>query len=297
MLKARLLILLLRFLALLPLGAARRLGRLLGSAAWRLDGRMARVTRRNLELCFPDWSGERREELGRRSLRETFAAIAEGGAVWLWPAPKILGRIQEIRGFELLKEAHAQGRGVIVVGPHIGNWELIGLYLNTCGLGQTIQLYQAPPQQRFARLIFEARSRTAATMVPTDAKGVTLLLKALRNGQIVGILPDQVPPESGGEFAPFFGRPALTMTLLSRLVAKTGARAVMGYAKRVSTHKGEGFEIIFRAVDERLYSPDLAESLAGLNTSVEALALEAPEQYQWEYKRFKRQPEGVPRPY
>src|SRR5690606_19093956 len=243
--------------------------------------------------CFPAMAEDERRALARRSVRETFATIAEGGAVWLWPAPRILARIRRVEGFDLLREAHALGRGVIVAGPHLGNWELIGLWLNTCGLGQTVQLFQAPRDPALARLIFEARSRSGAEMVPTDARGVTQLLKSLRDGRIVGILPDQVPPESGGGFAGFFGVPALTMTLLTRLVHKTGARVVMGYTRRLD----DGFAIVFREVDPRLYSSDVPTSLAGLNASVERCVLEVPAQYQWEYKRFKRQPEGVPRPY
>lgn len=291
--KSKLIIFSLRLLALLPLRAARALGRFLGELNWRCGSRMRAVSLKNLELCFPEMAEDERQALARRSVRETFATIAEGGAVWLWPAPRILERIRHVEGFELLRAAHAQGRGAIVVGPHLGNWELIGLWLNTCGLGQTVQLFQAPRDPALARLIFEARSRSGAAMVPTDARGVTQLLKSLREGRIIGILPDQVPPDSGGEFAPFFGVPALTMTLLTRLVQKTGARAVMGYTRRLD----DGFAIVFREVDPRLYSEDLQTSLQGLNASVERCVREVPEQYQWEYKRFKRQPPDVPRPY
>lgn len=295
--KARLLILCLRGLASLSLENARRLGRCIGAWNWRLGSRMARTTRKNLELCFPAMPANERRALAERSLRETFATMAEGGAVWLWPASRILGTIRRVDGWELLREAHAEGRGVIVAGPHLGNWELLGLWLNTCGLGQTVQLFQAPRDAGFARLIFEARSRTRADMVPTDARGVSLLLRALREGRIAGILPDQVPPESGGEFASFFGVPALTMTLIARLVQKTGARVVMGYTRRVDGAAGAGFDIVIRPVDPRLYSEEPLTSLAGLNASVEACVREAPEQYQWEYKRFKRQPPGHARPY
>lgn len=294
--KNRLLILFLRFLSRLPLPLARRLGTFLGACAERFGTRMWQTTCTNLELCFPDWPTERRRALARSSIRETFRAIAEAGAVWLWPAEKILGRVRRVRGRELLEAAQREGRGVIVVGPHLGNWELIGLWLGHCGLGPTVQLFQAPADPAFAALIYQARSRSGATMVPTDAKGVTQLLKALRAGHIIGILPDQVPPESGGEFDSFFGVPALTMTLLSKLLAKTGARAVMGTARRLEEPEA-GFEIVFGEVDPRLYEQDLALSLRGLNASVEATVLEAPAQYQWEYKRFKRQPPGLPRPY
>ena len=107
------------------------------------------------------------------------------------------------------------------------------------------------------------------------------------------MLPDQVPPPSGGEFAPFFGVPALTMTLLNRLQQKTGAAVVIGYARRVDG----GFRIVFRAAASGIDSEDLGTGLAALNHCVELTALDAIEQYQWEYKRFKRQPDGVDPPY
>ncbi|MEX2367714.1 MAG: lysophospholipid acyltransferase family protein [Pseudohongiellaceae bacterium] len=297
MLKSRLLIVFLRLLALLPLGLARQFGRLLGRLSWALSTRMSRVSITNIRLCLPELTPARQRALAKKSVQETFATMAEGGAVWLWPAQKILAKIHRLEGFDLLKAAYGQNRGVIVIGPHLGNWELVGLYLNTCGLGQTLQLFQAPRDPVLARLLSDARSRSGAQMVPTDNRGVGSLLTALRAGQVVGILPDQVPPESGGEYAPFFSVPALTMTLLPRLLRKTGARAIMVYAKRVRSKQGHGFEIIFREPDPRIYEPDLATSLAGLNSSVEVLAREAPEQYQWEYKRFKRQPAGRPNPY
>jgi KDO2-lipid IV(A) lauroyltransferase len=130
-------------------------------------------------------------------------------------------------------------------------------------------------------------------MVATDNKGVAELLRALRAGDISGILPDQVPDISGGVYAPFFGVPALTMTLVSKLQHKTGARVLLGVARRLQGAAGHGFEIVFREPDPEIYAGDIPASLAALNRSIEALVSETPEQYQWEYKRFRRQPDGA----
>jgi KDO2-lipid IV(A) lauroyltransferase len=294
--KSRLLILLLHFFALLPLRVARWLGRLLGDICWFAHGRMAHTTLTNLALCFPTMDAESRDKLARASLRHTFMTITEGGAVWLWPAPKALALIHKVEGLELLHAAHAAGQGVIALGPHLGNWELIGLYLNTAGCGQNSQLFQAPEDARLGKLIYEARSRAGAHMVPTDQKGVGVLLQALRRGEVIGILPDQVPAESGGEFAPFFGVPALTMTLACRLQQKTGARMLMVFARR-ELGLNQGFTIVIQEPDTRIYAQHMPEALAGLNHSIETLMNGVPEQYQWEYKRFKRQPPGRERPY
>ncbi|HTQ98867.1 MAG TPA: lysophospholipid acyltransferase family protein [Candidatus Acidoferrum sp.] len=288
------LILFMRMLALLPLGWARALGKGCGWLCWVLNTRMAQTTQTNLALCFPTMTQTERERLAKASLSNTVQAIFEAGAVWLWPAAKTLALVTEVEGLGLLQTKLAMGKGVIVLGPHVGNWEVIGLYLGVCGCGPSSQLYQAPrAAPRVGKIIYDARSRSGAHMVNTDAKGVAELLKTLRRGEIVGILPDQVPPDSGGEFAPFFGHPALTMTLLNRLQQKTGAQVVMGYVQRIAG----GFRIVFREPAEGILSDDLAVALAAMNKTVEMAAVAVPEQYQWEYKRFKRQPDGVLPPY
>lgn len=291
--KEALLILLLRLLALLPLRIARVFGSVLASLCWLMGRRMADTTLVNLTLCFPDLTQAQRVALGKESLRHTFQTITETGAAWLWPAERTLGLIHHVEGLDLLQQAITEGKGALVLAPHLGNWEIFGLYLNVCGCGQTSQLYQAPDSPALDRLIYQARSRAGAHMVATGNKGVGELLKALRNDEIVGILPDQVPPESGGEFAPFFGVPALTMTLFNRLQQKTGAKVVVGFARR----DAEGFTIVFREPDAAIYSDDAQVALDALNRSIENVVQEAPAQYQWEYKRFKRQPAGAPRPY
>jgi Kdo2-lipid IVA lauroyltransferase/acyltransferase len=294
--KSRLLVLLLHVLALLPLRVARAFGAMLGNICWLLRGRMAQTTLTNLALCFPDMDEVARRRLAKSSLRHTFMAIAECGAVWLWPAPRALALIHKVDGLDLLRAAHAERRGVIMLGPHLGNWELTGLYLNTCGFGQNSQMFQAPDDERIGKLIYAARSRSGSHMVPTDQKGVGLLLQAIRRGEVIGILPDQVPPDNGGEFAPFFGIPALTMSLACRLQQKTGARMLMVFARRELRPK-HGFTIVIQEPDSRIYAGDMPTALSGMNHSIETLMAGLPEQYQWEYKRFKRQPPGRQRPY
>jgi Kdo2-lipid IVA lauroyltransferase/acyltransferase len=284
--KYRLIILLMQFLSYLPLGFCRTLGKFAGLLAWHTGSRMRKTTLTNLALCFPDMPQQQRLALGKASVQQTMQTIMETGAIWLWPAERTLGLVKEVAGFEVLQAARDRGKGVIVMGPHLGNWELLGLYLTTCGMGPVLQLYQAPTDPRIDDFILRARGRSGATLVPTDNKGVGELLKALRSGAVVGILPDQVPPRSGGEYAPFFGVPALTMTLLVKLQQKTGAQIVASFAERIP----QGFRIHFVAADPAIHDSNPAVAVAAMNRSVENLVRLAPEQYQWEYKRFRHLP-------
>lgn len=295
--KSNVLIAFLKGLSVLPLGAIRTIGWIIGAISALFPSRMMATTRTNIELCFPNLDANSRNKLANSSMINTYQTAAEGAAAWLWPPAKVLNHILEVVGLDLLEAAKADGHGVVVLAPHLGNWEVFGLYLNNCGCGSSSQLYQAPRDKRMDRMIFTARSRGGATMVDTSNKGVAMLLKALKRGEIVGILPDQVPLESGGEFAPFYGRQALTMTLVSRLIAKTGAKAVLGYAQRINGGKGHGWKVIFREVSTKIYAEHITDSLAALNASVESAANECPQQYQWEYKRFRRVPPGESRPY
>ena len=291
--KTRLLIIFLKLLSLLPLGLARKIGEVFGSVACLLSAGIVRVTQANLDLCFPDLSDDERKVLVRQSIKHTFMTIFEMGAAWFWPKAKIINRVQEVEGGALLDKAYAEAKGVLILAPHLGNWEFLGVYLGHCDYDEVTHLYQSPKNLELGQLIYDSRTRFGAKMAEANRKGVASLLAALRKGEIVGVLPDQVPPASGGDFSPFFGNQALTMTLVSRLLQKTGAKAVFAFAKR----QPGGFKIVFREPDSGLYSEQLDESLLALNSSVEKLVREAAEQYQWEYKRFKRQPEGLPKLY
>ncbi len=284
-------------MSLLPLGWVRRVGSLVGALSWMFSSRMADTTKKNLAICFPELSESERQLLGKRSVSSTFQTITESGPAWLWDKEKVLDHVHEVEGLELLQEIMTNGKGAIIIAPHIGNWEVFGLYLNCCGCGQSSQLYQAPRDRKLDKLIFNARSRAGATMVATDNRGVASLLKSLKSGEIVAILPDQVPNDAGGEFAPFFGKQVLTMTLVSRLIQKTGASALVGMAVKYQAENRHGWKIIFSRPDDNIYAEHMPESLQGLNASVEAVVRKYPAEYQWEYKRFKRVPEGEKRPY
>ena len=279
---------LLKLASWLPLRVCQALGALVGSLMYKLDTRNAKVTRINLGLCFPDMGAAEREQLVHRSLQETGKLILEMGHAWMGSGEKNREMFKPVAGEDVLDKALADPKGVIVAVPHLGNWELLNFYL---GHKKPIKaLYQPPDSPALDRLTVEARNRMGTQMFPTNAKGVAVLVKALRNGELVGVLPDQEPPASSGVFVNFFGVSALTMTLVSKLAQKTGAPVVMLLGKRLP--KGQGFEVHAELVDDDIYHDDLSRSTAALSRGVESVVMKAVEQYQWEYKRFRKDPQG-----
>jgi KDO2-lipid IV(A) lauroyltransferase len=274
--------------AAFPLSIARALGRVMAGLYWRLGGRGRDVTERNISLAFPGLDSAAQHRLARDSIVATGELMAEMGHVWLRSWDYLAPRLQ-VEGRELILDAQAAGRGVLVLAPHQGNWEVVGLHL--ARLGPVTSLYQPPRLAALDSMIRQARQRTGAELVPTDIRGVGSLVLALRAGQIAGLLPDQVPAElAAGENVPFMGVPCFTGTLASKLLQRTGALAVVAVAERSPS----GFKVRYRAAGDDIYSGDLQSSLAALNAEVECALAHCPEQYQWEYKRFRVVPSQGP---
>jgi KDO2-lipid IV(A) lauroyltransferase len=288
-LKPRLLLGLLALSARLPLAHARALGSVIAALYWPLHGSSRRVTERNIAVAFAELDVLAQRQLARDSLKATAQLAAEMGHVWLRDWRALRPCIRAVQGEQQILAALAGGRGVVVLGPHLGNWEVLGLHLAT--LGPLVALYEPPHMRELDALIRAARQRSGATLVPTDQRGIAQLSRALRAGQIVGVLPDQVPPQlAAGQNSPFMGTPCFTGTLASKLIQRSGALAVFGYAQRVP----DGFSVHYLPAEPEIYSSDMALSLAALNRGVEHCLRQCPEQYQWEYKRFRQRPaQGV----
>ena len=275
--------------AQLPLWAARGLGRFLAALYWPFGGRSKKVTLRNIAVAFPDLSANEQRVLARKSLLATGELIGEVGHVWLKPWSEVSCLIKEVQGAELITEAQAQGRGVVVLVPHLGNWEVVGLHLAT--LGKTVALYEPTKLTAIGDLVKMARERNGATLVPTTSRGLATLLKSVRRGGLTGVLPDQVPADlSAGQNSTFMGVPCFTGTLATNILQRTGAIGVFCVAQRVAG----GFVIRYQRAEPELYDADPQVSLAALNRGVEACLDSCVEQYQWEYKRFRVRPPNGP---
>lgn len=290
--KDRLINLFLKLLSRLPLSVARLLGRALGSLCWRLNSRETKVTRINLGIAFPGKDSTELEALVKQSMQEWGVTLFEVPVVWGGARRWLDRKIVRQQGAELWDRYRSEGRGLIMLGPHLGNWEVVGLVCSARA-GEMTNMFAPTKNIAVDNFIIEARSRFGGIMVPTNKKGVMALIKSLREGGVVGVLPDQVPPQSGGIFSPFFGIPVLTMTLIHNLIKRSGAKALFVFARRVP----EGFELIYREPPEALYSENQQQSVDALNQGVEACVREAISQYQWEYKRFRKLPEGAQKIY
>ena len=271
-----------KFLALLPLGVARMLGLVVGTAMYLVKGRAYRVTRKNILACFPHLSQGETRTLIRKSLIETAKTAAEVSIIWRNSWAWLQSKIVAVEGEDLLRAELAKGRGLIVLAPHLGNWEVVAPYL--ASIAPLTAMYQPVAIPAMDKLILSGRSKCNINMAPTNKKGVLMLLKALQQGNIVGILPDQLPKkDAGSEFAPFFGQETLTMSLVHSLISRTQSPAISVFAMRVPG----GFKMVVLPADEAIYSDDAVCSITGLNSSVELCVRVAPSQYQWEYNRFR----------
>ncbi|OZG73326.1 lipid A biosynthesis acyltransferase [Hahella sp. CCB-MM4] len=277
-----------RLLSKLSLPAAQRLGRCIGYLLWWSQSGPARVTLTNLELCFPHLQTREKNQLAKSSLLHTGMVAAEIGAVWEWPAEKVLSLVKEVEGEELIKSAEAAGKGLVLLAPHLGNWEVAGLFF--AARYKMAALYQPPKIEELDGYMRHVRERNGSELVPANKRGVMRLFHILRDGGVIGILPDQDPDRSGGEFAPFYGIQTNTIKLVSKLVERTEARVLCVCAERLPD--SQGFRLVVQEADPAIYEEELLTSVTALNRTVENMVNRFPEQYQWEYKRFKRRPEG-----
>ena len=279
----------------LPWPWLRGLADLLAWTWCRLDARESKVARRNLELAYPELLPSQRDELHRRILRTTARQAFETLRFWTRPPGDNLARLRERHGEAMYDAALASGKGVIVVAPHFGNWELLNQWLSSRG---PIAIVYNPPDSRVGdAFLLRVRGGDNIRQVRAEGPAVRQLWKVLKEGGAVGILPDQQPKRGDGEFAPFFGVQALTMTLVSRLAERTGATVLFAWCERT----GADLEFVLRVepAPDGIADPDPVAAATVLNAMIERIARRDPAQYQWTYKRYGARPpeSGEPNPY
>ncbi len=224
------------------------------------------------------------------SLKHVLAAIGESGKLVaelprLWCGASVAVFWD---GAALVDAALAQGRGIVFLTPHMGCFEITAqAYAQRYGVaGRPMTVLFRPPRQDWLREVVQStRQRPGLLTAPTTLSGVKQMIKALRQGESVGLLPDQVPPLGMGVMAPFFGQPAYTMTLSVRLIQQTGATVLLAWGERLPW--GRGFKVHVQPLQQALPAA-LPEAVAAINQAMEMLVLQCPQQYLWGYARYKQ---------
>lgn len=228
-------------------------------------------------------------ELARPAIAEAGRLIAELPHLWLRPANETI--LDKVRwdGAELISAAHAQRRGIVFLTPHMGCFEATAQsYAERFGAthGPITVLYRPARKLWLRALVDTSRNRPGLAAAPATLAGVRQMIRALRRGEAVGLLPDQVPPDGMGVWAPFFGKPAYTMTLAARLAQQTGAVLLLAWGERLA--HGAGYVVHLSPLAAELPAGAQAESAAAINQAMESLIRQCPQQYLWGYDRYKK---------
>jgi len=276
--------LLFRFVAALPLRFVHALGAALARLAFAfLSGERRRLDENLRRAGYAD------PTIRAAAIRESGKTYFEMPWVWFRPQAEVIALVRGVEGAELVVAARSRGKGLILLSPHLGAFEAGVQYVGTTLMPVTA-LYRSPRQRVFQPLVRVGRERGNVRLASADAKGVRALLRALKRGEAIGILPDQVPSHGEGAWAEFFGRPAYTMTLATRLQESTDAAILLGVSERLP--RGAGFRLRFAPLPDA--EPGEA-AVRRVNRALEREIRRLPAQYLWSYNRYKV-PDGVAPP-
>ena len=271
-----------RLVARWPLSLLHALGAALGWLTWLASPTYRRRVSANAALAgyaFADVRG---------AVAHAGRMVAETPRLWFGGAVPT-----HWQGTDAVDAAYAARKGVVFLTPHLGCFEITAQGLAEryhAEYGPITVLYRPARQAALSEVTETARRREGLETAPTNLSGVRQMIKALRAGRAVGLLPDQVPPEGQGVWSPVFGQPAYTMTLAARLLQQTGAVPLLVWGERLP--RGKGFCVHFEPFPEPL-SDDLDTAVAQINRAMESLIRQCPQQYLWGYGRYK-QPRGTP---
>jgi KDO2-lipid IV(A) lauroyltransferase len=272
-----------RLLSRLPLWLVHALGAMLGRLVYLVSPSYRRHLQENLA------QGGFAPALRSRVAAETGKQMLELSRIWLRPLAEANAQVVEVVGWEHVEAAQQAGKGIVFLTPHLGCFEITAQYLSA---HFPITVLYRPPKQASAQFLIETgRQREQLHLAPADLSGVRSLIKALKRGQAVGLLPDQAPKTGEGVWLDFFGRPAYTMTLAARLT-ETSAATLMTWGERLPS--GRGYRLHF-ALPQNELTGDTMHRAQQINHEVEHLIAQCPAQYLWGYNRYKR-PAGAEAP-
>ena len=270
-------------LSLLPLAVLRGLGAWVGRMVYRFDKKYARSIQTNASIAGYD-----SPDFWLKNAAHVGSGGAELAYLWSSKVTQIIPKVK-VTGWDAVEQLRAQGRGILMLTPHMGAFELLSLWIGAHA--PFVAMYRQPRIAAVESIMLAGRERFDVQMATADIKGIRVMLRHLKNKGLVGLLPDQVPDGQGeAVVADVFGRPAMTMTLPAKLLRQTGAGLVIMFAKRVAApHR---FELYFEVVDAAMTGEPAIDALT-INQYMEKLIRMAPEQYLWNYNRYKRLPASV----
>lgn len=272
-----------RLLSKLPLWLVHVIGGWLGRLTYLLSPTYRRHVRDNMAQAGIDPS------LRGAAVAEAGKQMVELARIWLRTLEETNAQVVEVRGWEHVEAAQRAGKGIVFLTPHLGCFEITAQYYSA--FGDVTVLYRPPKQASIQQMILDGRKRERLHLAPADLSGVRSLIKALKKGQAVGMLPDQAPKVGEGVWLDFFGKPAYTMTLAARLT-ETGATTLMAWGERLPD--GRGYRLHFRP-PVRALAGATVDRAQQINAEIETLVRECPTQYLWGYNRYK-QPGGAEAP-
>jgi KDO2-lipid IV(A) lauroyltransferase len=276
---------LLALVALLPLPLWHLLGGALGVVLLLFQPRQRRRMRDNLAQAGLD----RGARFRLRCAWEYGKGLIEMPVLWARPLPSVVRLFREVRGYEAIERGLASGRGILLLTAHLGGFEALILY--AAARFPITAMYRPPREKWVEDWMVAGRGRGLARMAATDRRGVRDVLAALRRGEAVGLLPDQVASKGEGVWAPFFGRMAYSPALPARLIASAGALPIVAFAERLPWGRGYRMRIEPLRIAEGASPEALTEAI---NASVEAAIRRVPAQYFWTYNRYKRPGGAMP---
>ncbi|OTG66638.1 lysophospholipid acyltransferase family protein [Acinetobacter silvestris] len=238
----------------------------------------------NIEICLPQLTKSRRAQISRAAIRNELQSYMEFFSIWGSSNAKNISRIHHIEGEHFFHEAMAAKKGLVLIAPHFGTWEIMNAWF--AQHTQMTILYKPIKNAEADEFVRSARSREQAHLVPTDESGVRQIFKALKQGGTTVILPDHTP-RVGGDMVNYFGIPLASSSLSSKLIQKTKAKTLLIYAIR---NENSNFDMFIEPIDERIYDGTAIEGTRIIHAAIENLIDRYPEHYHWSYKRFKANP-------
>ena len=265
--------------SILPLKINHIFGALIGKLLYIFGSEAKKVSVQNVEICFPELSLKDQKSLVKNALIHTGKNLTESGLIWNQSFSKNVNYVRDFNGEHYLDN---QKKTILLV-PHIGCWELTGRVL--ANTRKVTFMYKPLRSQKQNDYLFKRRNKGNLTMASADKSGILKMQRALKNNELIGMLPDQDPGQEGGIMSPFFNTQVNTMTLLAKIANKNDLQVLMFWAKRLP--KGRGYELNLEPVELNLNGDTLEDHVASMNHCIEDLIRKIPEQYMWSYKRFK----------